>query len=316
MRAFLHLLPVLAAQTGTATLENEDGAPWDTKGCSFVREDGTRQIMSQHMCESEYTRQWKTTTGDMRVVDLALHPGMHLLMYGPSYMRQLASPVLCYNGRAGRVRVSNLRSSRSGLLIEEEGMLVGTRRNGTHLTTLTERLGTATYHILALNASITVIINEPTFQEPPNALREMQALLSVLKFTHAVLMQPHPPCYFEWHRNRENGIVTNPCVNNSNIQPEVEWFDDLVSLFDAAHFKSPWVDVTPFPGSIHWSHFADSTKKFQNHVTLNTQDIFDRYGSCGHPTCDSHSQTHQCEYTTPSLIAISLMRILLGTQSG
>ena len=289
---------------------NTDGADWVTKGCSFVQDDGAHVDLSGFLCSPERTRKWRLSAGYFPVLDLALQPGMHLLLYGPSYMRQLALPILCYNGRAGQVRMSNSHSTATGNISDTSSSKP--TATGNISRTILKHL-TATWTYKALNASITLIVNDPTFQDPPNALGEMQALLSAGVFSHAALMQPHPPCYFEWHRNRDKEIVTNPCVNNSDIQPDLPWYHSLVSLFDAA-FKSAWVDVTPFPGSIPWSNYAQARKKAKNLRVLNSQDTFDCYGSCKYPDCD-HGQAHQCSYTTPSLIAISLMRLLVGKQS-
>lgn len=152
---------------------------------------------------------------------LAIPQGMHVLMYGPSFMRQLGQAVLCNNRTPRRVVSYSCDLSAVGTS-SLHSRLIRRRRKASTADALTA--------VYAHNATLTVVTNCAGMQDISH-MEHIQARLGQLDkaigFTHVLYMSPHPPCFFNWVSHRHN----RPCIDLTREERQTWACADVHRLF-------------------------------------------------------------------------------------
>ena len=174
----------------------------------------------------------------LSLAELQLPPRTHVLLYGPSFLGELADAIVCASEAEGGLLATDAydfpaqasppppahappppppgaRTLQSSY--ECCGGGVGEQARG----------GTLVTHTFARNASLTLVINYAPLQRTDSARRHLAAFVRSRRgstaggeaggaghaaahaFTHVVYMQPHPDCFFE----RQTDSRRPPCVN-------------------------------------------------------------------------------------------------------
>jgi hypothetical protein len=232
----------------------------------------------------------------------------HLLLYGPSWLRQLGLVLLCMHMRHAELtdvsRGFDERAARA-----PAGMWNSTEEG--------------TFRFAALNLSISFIINAERYQEPSQARRTLPRLLSSRHgFTHAALMQPHPSCFFRWARNAT--LRRSRPYGPHDLCPRGQGTDvgslvfapELYDIFDGASLR--WVEV------VDWIRPSFGKEMWRNWTSRNAQRVFRTQSLmarmkpyCGVRKCGSSGRdhNHQCTPGPPDILAASLLARLFSNES-
>lgn len=156
---------------------------------------------------------------------LRIGPGVRLLLYGTSYMRQLFQSIVCNNprgfevyhfqgnGLGHRLRAPSCVRGRKDLASARFGIPSCVPADITDKDVLEL--------VFADGASVTGVFNSRALQDTgkPSALyRTLRAFALRGHFTHVAALQPHPACFFQWMRNRALPKCVNLNSTHTNLR--------------------------------------------------------------------------------------------------
>ena len=260
------------------------------------------------------------------LTDLLLPSHSSVLLFGTSYMGQIAHGILCANRplrakalsmtytrvtKTAHVSVCNTReigvshppSSPVPPLSQSESSAVEGCGSSYGLALSNFELFES-----ANNVSVVVVAN----YEPLQGLSEVSesmllALLRWGRFDHAFFMTPHPRCFFEFTHNKS----LPHCVNLAELsagQAEGKAQDQASSWRVLKAYQRSEAPTMGLQQVLPWEDSAVRMRSFQSAVALIDGTDFVRPYPCGRQGCHNSSVGHQCTPGGVTLISREVAR--------
>ena len=165
-----------------------------------LSEAAANLVFAAYMCDSAASEKGgcETLSRHFELSSLLPPPNSKTLLFGSSYMNEVAQAIIA----AGLQEEPNTFSSK---VVEETGVSTGSEECYCGLTEYNQEkpcaCGYQARYSLGDNATIYNVYNTRTVQGGSSSeISNLRALLKDLRaegFTHALVMEPHPPCWFD-----------------------------------------------------------------------------------------------------------------------
>eukprot|EP00964_Phaeocystis_antarctica_P086204 scaffold54568_cov59-Phaeocystis_antarctica.AAC.5 len=165
-----------------------------------LSEAAANLVFAAYMCDSAASEKGgcETLSRHFELSSLLPPPNSKTLLFGSSYMNEVAQAIIA----AGLQEEPNTFSSK---VLEETGVSTGSEECYCGLTEYNQEkpcaCGYQARYSLGDNATIYNVYNTRTVQGGSSSeISNLRALLKDLRaegFTHALVMEPHPPCWFD-----------------------------------------------------------------------------------------------------------------------
>ena len=247
---------------------------------------------------------------------------VHAILYGPSFLHQIFEAFLCRNSLSALYSFGNHSAVRHGTsrataVIENRALLCNAGKEQLHLRSthrslansrpcdphVDEATNTIVQASFANGAQMLGIFNSGTLQDstdPAKMLGKLQNFLNSLSgFTHAVVMAPHPACFFPSTRADDKCFVNMSDPSSNRFSDGV--LQQVVALFQKFIPRVLVVDSWTDAGSS--AYLKTGTLKLANSMASH----YSNADKCGAPTSDGH----QCQPGAVEIGAKELLKQLL-----